>query len=59
MHIWSKLDHVNVVKLLGYIVEDGYPSIVLSWAPNGTVDQYVKGYPECDRVELVSPFSQY
>ncbi|KAI5119139.1 hypothetical protein M0805_005218 [Coniferiporia weirii] len=48
MHVWSKLDHPNVLPFIGYIIENGYPSLVSEWIENGTVTTYLKENPETD-----------
>ncbi|THG99472.1 hypothetical protein EW145_g7261 [Phellinidium pouzarii] len=54
IYIWSKLEHPNVLQLLGYIIEkDGLPSLVSEWMENGSVLEYVKGSEECDIMPLV------
>ena len=52
-YIWNKLDHANIIKLYGFIQENGTPSLILEWAPNGTVIEYLKKNPMRDRAELV------
>ena len=53
MYIWNKLDNENIVKLFGYIIEEGHPSLIIKWAPEGTIVEYIRKYPECDRISLV------
>lgn len=55
--IWAKLDHINIVKFEGYIVEHGYPSVVSSWANGGTVTEYVRKNSNCDLLLIVSNIS--
>lgn len=47
------MTHENIVKLQGYTIENGYPSIVYGWSEGGTVNDYIKQHPECDRIKLV------
>lgn len=54
LYIWKNLKHVNIVKAHGFVVEEEkFPSIILEWASNGTVIEYVKANRQCNRVELV------
>lgn len=56
MRNWSKLNHENIVKLEGFLLDDLNPpsaTIVSSWADGGTVDDYVREHPDCDQVEIV------
>ncbi|KIK77311.1 hypothetical protein PAXRUDRAFT_835030 [Paxillus rubicundulus Ve08.2h10] len=44
VHIWSRLDHPNVLRLYG--IADGFshlPALVSQWAENGTLTQYLEG----------------
>lgn len=50
---WSKLDHVNIVRLEGYVEENGYPSVVYIWAGGGPVNEYVASHPTCDLLDIV------
>ena len=54
IRVWSTLIHPNILPLLGFIIEGGYPSLVSEWMDNGTASQYVKDHPECDLVAIVS-----
>ncbi|EJC99226.1 kinase-like protein [Fomitiporia mediterranea MF3/22] len=51
--IWSKLDHTNILPLLGYVMEGDYPSVVSEWIENGTVGTYLKANPNADPVPLI------
>lgn len=57
---WSKLDHENIVKFEGFIVDELDPpcaTIVSGWADGATVDEYVKQHSDCDLVEIVRAIS--
>lgn len=48
------LSHPNVLRLLGYIVEEnGFPSLVSDWIEGGTALEYVKTVPNADISYLV------
>ncbi|KAB5593151.1 Tyrosine kinase family catalytic domain containing protein [Ceratobasidium theobromae] len=51
--IWSKLQHPNVLKLLGICVISGEIGMVSEWMPNGNVTEYVFNHPEADRLKLI------
>lgn len=53
MGIWAKLNHVNVLPFLGFILKNDYPSLVSEWIDNGTVLEYLKNNPLCDVINLV------
>ncbi|KAI5121783.1 hypothetical protein M0805_009594 [Coniferiporia weirii] len=42
MHVWSKLDHPNVLPFKGYVLEDTYPSLISEWIENGTVTDFLE-----------------
>ena len=54
IRVWASLSHPNVLKLLGYILEEnGFPSLISEWIGEGTVLEYVKNRPETNTVPLV------
>ncbi|KAL5504047.1 hypothetical protein ACEPAH_8120 [Sanghuangporus vaninii] len=46
MRIWSKLDHPNILPLLGYMLESDYPSLISEWMEFGTVRNFLNSHPE-------------
>lgn len=53
MYSLSKIEHKNIIQLEGYVLENGFPTIILEWAEGGTVIEYIKANPDCDLVEIV------
>ena len=51
--IWAKLQHKNVLRLIGMVVTEGVPSLASEWMPNGTMNQYLKTHDGVDILELV------
>ncbi|KAG8923473.1 hypothetical protein FRC02_011116, partial [Tulasnella sp. 418] len=52
--IWRKLQHQNIVPLLGYAMnENGLPTLVSPWYTNGSLIDYLKSHPEASRLSLV------
>ena len=53
--MWAKLQHPNVLPLLGYAFDDetGFPLLVSEWMENGTAWNFVKSNPTCDLMRLV------
>lgn len=51
--MWSKLDHPNVLGLLGICVFGGEIGMVSEWMPNGNVTEYTLKHPEADKLKLV------
>ena len=45
--IWSKLDHPNILPLLGYYTEEGadYPHLISEWMEAGTLTTNLKYLP--------------
>jgi len=48
MRIWEKLDHVNVLPLLGYFTEgvNVMPALVSEWMEHGTLFDFMKSFPK-------------
>lgn len=54
MRVWSKLEHVNILPLLGFVLEkDGIPSFISEWMENGTVVEYIKNKSGVTVFEMV------
>ena len=54
IRVWSRLDHPNILGFLGYMLENGVPSLVSGWMENGTASKYVKNHPDCNLKQIVS-----
>jgi len=52
--VWSKLDHPNVLGLLGICVFGGEIGMVSEWMPNGHVTEYTIKHPEVDKLKLIN-----
>ena len=59
IYIWAKLNHSNVVKLEGYSIEDGFPSLISEWAEHGTVVEYAKNNIDKDAIAIVRNLMTY
>lgn len=48
VYVWVKLDHPNILPLLGYAIEPttGYPIIVSEWMHNGSAWSYLQKNPD-------------
>lgn len=48
IYVWSKLNHPNVLPLLGYAFcgSTGYPLLISNWMRDGTAWSYVKANPQ-------------
>ena len=53
LYVASGVDHENVIKLSGYIMEEGHPSLVLPWAGGGTLPDYIKKHPDYPLLPIV------
>ncbi|QRW11434.1 Tyrosine kinase family catalytic domain protein [Ceratobasidium sp. AG-Ba] len=51
--VWSRLDHPNVLSLLGICVFGGEIGMVAEWMPNGHVTEYSILHPEVDKLRLI------
>jgi len=49
LRIWAKLDHPNVLPLLGFIIEgeNAMPSLISEWMRKGTLYIFMKEFPKC------------
>ncbi|KAG8723436.1 hypothetical protein FRC09_003338 [Ceratobasidium sp. 395] len=53
IYAWSKLEHPNVLELIGFSTFRGRISTVSAWMENGTLPEYISKYPSVDRFELI------
>ncbi|KAI5121784.1 hypothetical protein M0805_009595 [Coniferiporia weirii] len=53
LYIWSKLDHPNVLSFKGYMIENGYPSLISEWIEDGTLMEFLKVNPRTDIEAMV------
>ena len=53
LRVWASLDHVNVLRLLGFASIDGLPSPVSEWMEKGTLKQYMETHTEIDVIGMV------
>ena len=51
--MWNRLDHKNIVPLLGITSEP--LQLISEWMPGGDLTDYVKKHPDADRLDLVGP----
>ena len=55
IQIWSKLDHPNILKFVGYgLSGEGLPLLISEWMENGTVESYLRMNANADVLGLVS-----
>ncbi|QRV96679.1 Tyrosine kinase family catalytic domain protein [Ceratobasidium sp. AG-Ba] len=51
--IWSRVEHSNILGLLGICVLGGEIAMVSEWMPNNNVRDYVTKHPHISRVKLM------
>ena len=51
--IWKRLQHPNVVSFLGFVSSSPPISLVYPWMANGNLPNYVREYPNADKLGLV------
>ncbi len=57
MRVWSRLEHANVVPLLGFVNDINGPGLVAPWYSNGDVIKFIKARPHANREIIVrTPF---
>lgn len=54
--VWKRLKHPNVASFLGF-GSDTLSSLVYPWMPNGNLSEYLREYPDVDKLNLVSDIS--
>ncbi|KAG8752693.1 hypothetical protein FRC12_011836 [Ceratobasidium sp. 428] len=52
--IWSRLDHPNVLSLLGICVLNGEIAMVSEWMPNDNVREYSRKNPSVNKLGLIA-----
>jgi len=50
--VWKRLDHQNIVPLLG--ITSTPLQLISEWMPNGNLTEYIGMHPDTDRLGLVS-----
>ncbi|KAH7335896.1 kinase-like domain-containing protein [Rhizoctonia solani] len=53
LSVWRKLEHPNVLKLLGICALGGEAGMVSEWMPNGNVIQYTRKHKEVEKMKLI------
>ena len=56
--LWSKLDHANVLPLVGFVMSGSIPALVSEWMPYGSVESWLKLHPGDDRLTIVRDVSR-
>ncbi|KAL5525891.1 hypothetical protein ACEPAG_7229 [Sanghuangporus baumii] len=51
--VWASLNHPNILPFLGFILENGYPSLISEWMELGTVRKFLENHPDFDITDLV------
>ncbi|PAV14643.1 WD40 domain containing protein [Pyrrhoderma noxium] len=53
--VWSRLQHANIVPLLGYTfdINTGYPLLISEWMENGSAWVYINCNPNYDALKLI------
>lgn len=54
--MWKWLQHPNIVPFLGVPAKLPPFEIICDWMENGRITDYLKKYPQEDRIGLVSEF---
>ncbi|CAE6413358.1 unnamed protein product [Rhizoctonia solani] len=52
LYHWSKLDHPNILPLMGLALYRGYISMVSEWMSDGNLTSYIRTNPTVDRMGL-------
>lgn len=55
IHFYLGIDCTNIVTIRGILIENEIPSIVMEWAPDGSLDKYLENCDgRYDDLEIVS-----
>jgi serine/threonine protein kinase len=52
--IWARLEHKNVLTLIGIVTVEGMPALASEWMENGTMSEYLKGRTGASILKVVS-----
>ena len=50
---WKRLEHPNIVPLLGINTTPSPPQLISDWIPGGNLTEYIRNNPGADRLGLV------
>ena len=51
--IWVRLQHENILPLIGMVVIDGVPVLASDWMENGTMNEYLREQEGADILAVV------
>ncbi|KAL5493029.1 hypothetical protein ACEPAI_4477 [Sanghuangporus weigelae] len=60
IYVWAKLDHKNILPLLGYAFEQVtyYPLLVSEWMRTGSAWQFVNKHDDCNLIRIVTDIAR-
>ncbi|KAH7310224.1 kinase-like domain-containing protein [Rhizoctonia solani] len=58
LHVWSKCQHPNILRLMGVANHDGRIAMVSPWMENGHVRDFLSRRPEVNRCALCTQISE-
>ncbi|KAG9035055.1 hypothetical protein FS837_002067 [Tulasnella sp. UAMH 9824] len=58
IYVWAELGHPKVLELLGFAIEDGTPCLISPWCDNGTLEVYLRKFPDANRQRLVCEIAE-
>ncbi|KAG8950733.1 hypothetical protein FRC04_007152 [Tulasnella sp. 424] len=58
LHVWAALHHPHILELLGFAFDNGRPCLISPWCEYGTLQDYLKKYPNPDRRMLVRQIAE-
>jgi len=51
--VWKALRHPNVLPLIGVSMSETRFTMISDWMADGNINNFVKAYPDANRLELV------
>ncbi|KLO14139.1 kinase-like protein [Schizopora paradoxa] len=54
LSVWYKLNHPNILPLLGYVMNGKYPALVSKWMKKGSLRGYIEAHPDLPKILMVT-----
>ena len=56
---WKSLHHPNILSLIGVTMSESHFAMVSDWMVNGSINEFLRGNPNVDRLDLVCLSSKF
>jgi serine/threonine protein kinase len=51
--VWARLEHENILALIGIVTVEGMPALASEWMENGTMNDYLKAHVDVNVLNVV------